>query len=181
MKELVLNHRTFGEVAVNEISFEKKRVDVVIKSTGELKPIALSALTNSFIFKNVPDELLSIIKTLQELEKYEAELKRQKALEKLNQITVHNYNEFGENVTKEHWIRMYELAETPRPYHESRAVILVDDSRIFVNASAALRYLESNPKTGNLLYDACDRSNKKYLGCTWRYATKNEIKEFCID
>lgn len=49
---------------------------------------------------------------------------------------------------------------------------------MFINASAALRYMNLSPKSGDKLYAVCERYTKKYLRHSWRYATKSDINKY---
>ena len=65
------------------------------------------------------------------------------------------------------------MAGNHRFPNESRAVVM-DSDLIFINASAAMRYMESRIKDCDKIYKACENNNK-FQGHNWSYASRDAI------
>lgn len=171
-------HTKFGRCIIEDINLEKNHVTAVVEKTAELKTFCLSLIPTSPLFYEVDNDLLVIandyIKSRESIKQRELDL----LLHKVKKMQRYNLDENRKIVLRQNWKHMYDVADTDREYHESRAIIL-NDELIFINASAALVYLEQNPKMGHLVYRACE-DHKKYKKSDFRYATKDEIKKLCL-
>lgn len=181
-----VKHFKFGEGTVINFNINdnilKSTVDIKFDS-GETKKIALSAFgpnSNGKVFIVCEDfEVRTFVDSLIEEEKNKKEqlIKSRIGHKKIDLSKVYKYDENEREVTLKDWKRCYDVADTYRFYHESRAVVM-NDERIFINAACGLRYCEADPRFGNHVYERCEGVYRsKYAGAKWRYATKEELKE----
>lgn len=141
---------------------------------GITTKFSIKSFEENGMFTTNDKEIIPFVETI----KSEAEAKRLAKLkaiaESIVYIPSYNKDEYNKQVTKADWEKAMKVANDYRFPHESRAVIM-DSDLIFINASAAMRYMESRIKDCDKIYKACE-SGKKFLGCAWKYANKEDIE-----
>lgn len=86
-------------------------------------------------------------------------------------------DEDGNIIPKTQWKKLYEAAkdDTSRSPYERRAVMY--NHTLYCNAARALKDFDMDPKSGNKLYEACERGHY-YNGRVCEYATPGQILSF---
>ena len=123
------------------------------------------------------EEAISYIQVLEEefaKKKLEEKIKAKEAREAKVYIPSYNLDEVEREVKKEDWERAAKVAEVHRFPNESRAVVM-DSDLVFINASAAMRYIEARVKDCDKIYKSCDLRNNKFMNHFWSYASKENI------
>lgn len=181
-----VNHFKFGKGTITEVDIKDdmlKSIVTVNFDSGETKKLSLSSFgpnsDNKVFVTCENDEIRKLVDSLL----VEEEEKRKKIIENRNKkpkidfSKVYKYDENENVLTRKDWERCYDVADTYRFYHESRAVVM-DNENIFINAASGLRYCDANPRFGDKVYERCEGIYRsKYAGAKWRYATKEELKE----
>ena len=140
---------------------------------GIITKFSIKAFEKNGMFTTDDEEIIPFVENLKE-ESEKARLARLKEIaETIVYIPSHNLDEYGKEVTKEDWEKAAKVASDYRFPYESRAVVM-DSDMVFINASAAMRYVESRIKDCDKIYKSCE-SGTKFLGHDWKYATKEEI------
>lgn len=120
------------------------------------------------------EQINSYVNKLLEEKKQSEELKRKQKLESIVYIPKYDLDEVDKEVTKEQWEAAAKVAGSYRFANESRAVIM-DSDLVFINASAAMRYINARVKDCDKIYKACE-TNKNFLGSKWSYASRDTIE-----
>ena len=181
-----VKHFKFGEGHI--VDFEPR--DEMLKSVvtidfnnGDTKKLTISSfgpndMGKVFMTSENTEVRPFIDSLIEEAEQKRLETIKQRNIpKKIDLNKVYRYDEHERIVTKKDWERCYEVAETYRFFHESRAVVM-DDERVFINAACGLRFCESDPRSGDKVYERCEGIYRsKFAGARWRYAKKEEIKE----
>lgn len=193
----IINHGYFGALKVDNIEYNdsdignSKVVAIVTDDDNRTKLLSLGSLLK---FVECSDELrnalIDAINMTEAYRQYKTKLlmaeKRRKEIAKTLKTNPNN-DEFR-RATKEEWMAMKEVADEPRSYGESRAVVK-DDVKMYFSAAAALHdmfeYTKDNQskgerdvaKDGDKLYSACE-THGRFKGSKWRYATKEEIQYY---
>lgn len=175
--ESKVNHKIFGSgiitnIEINPINQIKSKITINFDS-GKISKFSIEAFGSDGFFTTDDEEIIPFVDNLKEEEEKKRKEAIRKRAESIVYIPSYNFNEIEREVTKEDWEKAAKVAEVYRFPNESRAVVM-DEDLIFINASAALRYIEARIKDGDKLYKSCDK-NKKYLGHYWKYASKEQI------
>lgn len=180
----VIKHNKYGSGKVVDYSANSsdalKSTITVEFEDGITKKFGVSLIDK--MFEDIPEDFIDYINGVRE----ESEAKRKAYLDTfddrkpIKKADVCYFDRDQKEVTEEDWKRAYEVAGKYRFYHESRAVVM-DNSMIFINAAAALRYIESRPEDGDKLYQVCEKGKGRFLSHRWRYASKEDIMENCLN
>lgn len=176
-----VSHKTYGNGIVTDLEVNPEnelnsKITVEFES-GETKKFPIKIFENDkFATINdnkVVDYVAALIKEDEENKARKAEEAR-KIFEKRIYIPKYNLDEVEREVSKEDWEKAASVADKYRFSNESRAVVM-DSDLVFINASAAMRYIEARIKDCDKIYKSCD-SKKKFMGHHWSYATKETIE-----
>ena len=179
-----ITHKTFGVGKVEELE-----VDTLANAKIYVQ-FSPNYGTRSFLIRTLTDFFSDLSVDLRQLSCDAAEEKRlldEKQRMRMREIAnnikpiehkvTYEFDEEERELTSEDWRRAYRVAGEQRFLHQQRAVVM-DTGVMFINASAALRYMNLSPKSGDKLYAVCERYTKKYLRHSWRYATKSDINRY---
>lgn len=177
--ETKVTHKKYGNGIVTDFEIDpedqlKSKVSVKFDDTNEIKKFAMLAFAADGFFKTDDDSIIPFVEQLkiESEEKHKAEIRRR--AEAIEYIPSYELNEVGVEVSKADWEKAMAVAGNYRFPNESRAVVM-DSDLIFINASAAMRYMESRIKDCDKIYKACEAGNK-FLGHTWGYASREAIE-----
>ncbi len=179
---VVHNNSKFGsgKIVDFEINSEnpiKSKVSVKFDN-GISSKFVITSFGNNGFFKTDDENIIQFVDQL----KFEAEEKIKEDIKKKAESIVYipscTINEYGKEVSKSDWEKALAVADTYRFPNESRAVIM-DSDLIFINASAAMRFLEARVKDCDKIYKVCG-SKKRFLSHYWNYATKNDIEHIIL-
>lgn len=138
--------------------------------------------------RKLPKEIRRAIEEYREYWKFQENPNKDEIeQQELQNIRAYAYDENGRKVTKQMWLALAEVADTPRVKGESRAVFI--DNQLVCNASAAIECLEifedyrngnrkiDPRKLGDKLYAACE-SDRYFQGSFVCYASEEEIRAY---
>lgn len=178
-----VNHKKYGEGVIKNLEVkpnvsELNSLVTIEFNSGEVKkfPISIFGKINNFATLE-DEEAISYIQVLEEefaKKKLEEKIKAKEAREAKVYIPSYNLDEVEREVKKEDWERAAKVAEVHRFPNESRAVVM-DSDLVFINASAAMRYIEARVKDCDKIYKSCDLRNNKFMNHFWSYASKENI------
>lgn len=177
---LKVKHKVYGEGEVVDVDIRENEFDYMlsIKFPNETKKFKLGMFKN---FMTTDDtEFNNFVDTLVEKPKNTfTSLPTINNTEVGKEIEFYNYDSLGRVLLKEHWEKaITDIGEYRFPY-QNRAVVVVNESKVYINSETALTVLEKNPELHELVYLACDKMKKKksvkFLEYDWRYATKEEL------
>lgn len=179
-----VNHKNFGEGTVADITMKpENELDSIITvnfDSGEVKKFLISMFVDEKLhdIMSLKDEeamsYLSTLKKEKEDREKEKAILREKAIKERIYIPSYKLDEVEREVKKEDWERALVVADTYRFANESRAVIM-DSDLVFINASAAMRYINARVKDCDKIYKVCELHNKRFMNHHWSYATKDNI------
>ncbi len=177
----VNHHSKYGEgIIINFVIKPEDEISSIITvnfDSGEVKKFPIYVFIDTD-FMSIEDEkameYLSILKERREVEKKEKALLKEKALKERIYIPSYNLDEVEKEVKREDWEKALRVADTHRFANESRAVIM-DSDLVFINASAAMRYMNARVKDCDKIYKVCELNNKRFMNHHWSYATKDNI------
>lgn len=175
-----VNHKNtakFGTGVITDLEINpedqlKSKVSVQFNN-GAFSKFSIKAFEENGFFTTDDEDIIPFVEKLkvESEEKRKAELKRK--AESIVYVPSYDINEYDKEVTKEDWIKAAEVAGNYRFPNESRAVVM-DSDLIFINASAAMRYMGSRIKDCDKIYKACENNNK-FQGHSWSYASRDAI------
>ena len=169
-------HQKYGkgivtDVEINDIEELKSKVTVSFDS-GEVKKFNFETAVNFLTGLEAEAKYVDGLKE-EALEKAQKKLKLK--VEALKHIPAHKYDEDGELVTLERWQRALAVADDPRAFKESRAVIMNDES-VFINASAGCRHIGLDHRSATGVYKACEGYDRgRFNGEDWTYASSEVL------
>lgn len=173
-----VSHKMFGAGIIKDLEMNssdtlKSRV-VVEFDSGKISKFTMSSFSSDGFFTTDDEAIIPFVDKLieEKINKEKEELKAK--LESKVFIPSYKYDEVEREVTKEDWLNAYKVAESYRFPNESRAVVM-DSDLIFINASAAMKYMKARVKDCDKIYKACE-NRKKFLGSHWEYANRESIK-----
>lgn len=174
-----VQHKKFGfgiitDIEIDSVDMLKSKVTVTFDN-GKVSKFGLLFFGKDGFFTAESDEIVKFVETLKE----EEELKK---AEKIKDTFVkdeifpkkYKWDERKKIVTKSDWEKALECADTYRFRFERRAVIM-DGEIAFINALAAMIYLDIQSHASDRIYKACENNFILY-DHSWEYATKNQIK-----
>ena len=179
-----VNHKKFGEGVIKELEVKPNvselNSSVTIEfNTGEIKKFPIYIFGKKKNFSTIEDEAaISYIHALEEEEEkreIEERIRRKEAREAKVYIPSYNLDEVEREVKKEDWEKALKVAEVHRFPNESRAVVM-DSDLVFINASAAMRYIGARVKDCDKIYKSCDIRNNKFMNHFWSYASRENIQ-----
>lgn len=181
-----INHKKYGvgtitDLEVNSESELKSKVTVKFDS-GETKKFPISIFGDNKFATINDDKVVEYVSglTREEEEKKAKKLEEaRKAFKQKIYIPSYNLDEIEKEVKREDWEKAAEVADKYRFPNESRAVVM-DSDLVFINASAAMRYIEARVKDGDKLYKSCE-TKRKFMGHHWSYAPKETIEAIILE
>ena len=177
----VNHHKKYGKGIITDLSVkpdnELNSIITVKFDSKEIKKFPISIFVSDN-FMSIEDEdainyVLNLKKEKDKIDKEKAIL-REKTLKEKVYIPSYNLDEVEREVKKEDWEKALKVADTHRFANESRAVVM-DSDLVFINASAAMRYINARVKDCDKIYKSCELKKKRFLNHTWSYATKDNI------
>ena len=176
-----VTHTKYGKGIITELEIrpdnELTSLVTIRFDSGEIKKFPIRILIDDKFAKIDDEEAVNYISDLkkeEEKKRLEEMEIRKKALEKKIYIPSYNLDEVEREVKKEDWEKALNVAESYRFPNESRAVVM-DSDLVFINASAAMRYIEARVKDCDKIYKACETKKNKFLNHVWSYASKDNI------
>lgn len=173
-----VNHKKFGPGVVENLELnpiEEIKSKVVVKfDSGKISKFIITSFGSNGFFTTDDKEIIPYINKLEKEHRETMNKKLEEECRKIKHIPVYHLDEIEKEVTKENWERAYKVAESYRFPNESRAVIM-DSDLVFINASAAMKYMDARIKDCDKIYKACE-NGKKFLGSHWKYANRECIK-----
>lgn len=163
--------RQFELNPVNELE-SKLVIEFPEYENGKIAMFVVEAFEKFLTTEN--EQINSYVSKLLEEKKQKKELKRKQRLESIVYIPKYDLDEGEREVTKEQWQAAAKVAGSYRFANESRAVVM-DSDLVFINASAAMRYINARVKDCDKIYKACE-TNKSFLGSKWSYASREIIE-----
>ena len=177
----VNHHKKYGEGVVEDLVIKSENelnsLITVRFNSGEVKKFPISIfITNEFMSIEDKDaiEYVLSLKAEKDLKDKEKAALREKAYKEKVYIPSYNLDEVEKEVKKEDWEKALKVADTYRFANESRAVVM-DSDLVFINASAAMRYINARVKDCDKIYKSCELRNKRFMNHHWSYATKANI------
>ena len=177
----VNHHKKYGEGVVEDLVIKSENelnsLITVRFNSGEVKKFPISIFTtNEFMSIEDKDAIEYVLNLKAEKDKLDKEkaILREKTLREKVYIPSYNLDEVEKEVKKEDWEKAFKVADTHRFANESRAVVM-DSDLVFINASAAMRYINARVKDCDKIYKSCELKKKRFLNHTWSYATKDNI------
>lgn len=172
-----VDHKKFGsgiitDIEINPVNQIKSKVTVKFDG-GKISKFSIEAFGSNGFFTTNDEAIIPFVDKLKEEEEEKKKEAIRKRVEKIVYVPSYNLDEVEREVTREDWERAAKVANSYRFPNESRAVVM-DEDLVFINASAAMRYMNSRIKDCDKIYKSCD-NNKKYLGHHWSYASKETI------
>lgn len=178
----VNHYKKYGEGSIVDLVVKPENelgsIITVNFNSGDVRKFPVSIFVeNDFmsIEDNKAMNYLSALKDEKNKKDKEKAILKEKAHKEKIYIPSYNLDEVEKEVKKEDWEKALKVADTHRFANESRAVVM-DSDLVFINASAAMRYIKARVKDCDKIYKTCELRNKRFMNHHWSYATKENIK-----
>lgn len=177
-----VNHKKYGKGTITNLEINpenelKSKVTIDFESGVYSKKFPIDIFGDTKFATINDDKAVEYVSSLRKEEEEKKAKKLEEARKKREQeiyIPSYNLDEIEKEVSVEDWKKAASVAGKYRFPNESRAVVM-DSDLVFINAAAAMRYIESRAKDGDKLYKSCD-INRKFMGHHWSYASKETVE-----